>query len=170
MKSLDNFVVPERKTEWDIFKEVVVFVILNSVLLSLIFIIVVYMSEFLPVELYPLFLACVGIFAVCRVIIKNRIVPEARVCELIHQCSGFPKLKQSLEITINENTFIRISDLLEIKAVALKELQCMRAMYQTGLMVADSIEADSELRALDGQLDAYGNAIDNLDKYLKSTF
>lgn len=166
MKSLDNFVVPERKTEWDIFKEVVVFVILNSVLLSLIF---MCMSEFLPVELYPLFLACVGIFAVCRVIIKNRIVPEARVSELIHQCSGFPKLKQSLEITINENTFIRISDLLEIKAVALEELQCMRAMHQTALLLSDSVESGNELKVLGEQIDAYSNAIDSLDEFLKST-
>lgn len=168
MNSFENFVVPGRKTEWDVFKEIVTFVILNSVLLSMMFVIVVYMSEFLPVELYPLFLACVGIFAVCRVIFKNRIVPEAHVCELIHQCSGFPKLKRSIEITLNENTFIRISDLLEIKAVALEELQCMRAMHQTGLMVANSAEGDSELGALEDKIDAYGSALDKLDKYLDS--
>ena len=44
MNSFENFVVPGRKTEWDIFKEIVTFVILNSVLLSMMFVIVVYMA------------------------------------------------------------------------------------------------------------------------------
>lgn len=169
MKSLDNFVVPERKTEWDIFKEIVVFVILNSVLLSFIFIVVMYMSEFLPVELYPLFLACAGVFTVYRVIFKNRIVSEDRIHELIHQCSVYPKLKQNVVLIINQNTFIRISNLLEMKAVALEELQCMKVMHQTALLLSDSVESGNELKVLGEQIDAYSNAIDSLDEFLKST-
>lgn len=168
MNSSVNFAIPQRKTEWDIFKEIVVFVILNSVLLSLIFVTVVYTSEFLPVEMYPLLLVCAGVFAVYRVIIKNKIVPEDIVYELINQCSEFPKLKQYLALTLHHNTFIRISDLLEIKSAAVEELQCMKAMHQTDLLLSNPITEKKDLSALGCTIEAYSKAIENLNQHIKS--
>lgn len=168
MDSSVNFAIPQRKTEWDIFKEIVVLVILNSVLLSLAFVSAVYTSDLLPVEMYPLLLVVAGMYAVYRVIHKNKIVPDDMAYELINQCSGFPALKQYLALTLHHNTFIRKSDLFDIKSIALEELQCMKAMHQTDILLSNQGAEKKDLADLVCTIEAYSKAFENLNRHIKS--
>lgn len=169
MNATENFVIPKIKTELDVFKEIVFFVVAYTGCMTFIFATMVNMNDLLAVELFPFFLVLVGIFAVYQVISKNRVIPDEVVDQLIQDCSKFPSLERNILLTLNQNKLIRKSDLSKIRSVAFDELQLLRAVHQTSLLPESIASGDPETALKEQKIEDYGRAIKSLTLVLKSS-